>query len=126
MNPKTLIAIQRELKIFALLLFVLALTGCSTTEVTKSGTSFFEYHGFLQIIGWLVFPRLMFIFFSAMTGGFFFWAGVICIPRIMIAFWATTYYWNTNPTLCVFVIIWALVGETGEKVKTLMHLAKNY
>lgn len=106
------------MKFKLLFLVLITLTGCTTTEVAQSGEGFFETHTIAQILGWLFFPRLMFWFFSAITGNFFFWLGVLCIPRIMVAFWATSYYWETNPILCVFVWFYALCGEGTEKTST--------
>ncbi len=93
----------------------LALTGCSTGHATPYGQGFWAQHGFFTLLGWLLFPRIMFWIFSAMTGGFGFWLGVFLVPRIMVAFWATTYYWHTNPVLCLFAWLFALAGETAEK-----------
>lgn len=93
----------------------LMLTGCSTNTITAEGLDFFTNHGYLQLIGWALFPRIMFIFFSVMSGGFFFWLGVVFVPRLMVAFWATTYYWDTNPVLCVLAWMIALSGESKEK-----------
>lgn len=101
--------------LFLMMILVLTLAGCSTQVVTPSGTDFWTNHGYLQLLGWFFFPRIMFWFFSVMTGGIWFWVGVLFVPRVMIAFWATTYYWNTNPILCVFAWIYALTGEGTEK-----------
>lgn len=105
--------------IFLPLLFLFFLTGCSTSIVTPANTGFWEHHGIFQLLGWFFFPRLMFWFFSVITGGFWFWVGVLCIPRIMVAVWATTYYWDTNMFLCIGAWIYALTGEGTEKTITL-------
>lgn len=102
-------------KFLLLTLILLSLTACSTNVVSPSGTDFFTNHSFLQLLGWVFFPRLMFWFFSVITGGFWFWVGVLFVPRIMVAFWATTYYWHTNPLICVIAWIVALSGESAEK-----------
>ena len=101
--------------IFTILFSLVALTGCSTDVVSVEGQSFWTNHGVFQLLGWVFFPRIMFIFFSVMTGGLGFWLGVLFVPRIMVAFWATTYYWHTNPLLCIMAWIFALSGETKEK-----------
>ena len=82
--------------------------------------NYFENHGWawLQLVLWFLFPRLSFIFLSAMTGGFFFWLGVLIFPRIMVAYWATFYYWDTNPILCLIAWLLALGIEPFEKYKT--------
>lgn len=77
--------------------------------------SFWVDHNILHLLGWLFFPRIMFWFFSAMSGGFFFWLGVFLAPRIMVAYWATEYYWSTNPFLCIFAWFVAFTGESLEK-----------
>jgi hypothetical protein len=94
---------------------LLVLTSCATNHVTYGSTSFFEYHTFFQLLGWVLFPRMMFWFFSAIHGGFFFWAGVFFFPRIMVAIMATTYYWSSNPFICIIAWIVALSGEATEK-----------
>jgi hypothetical protein len=99
----------------ALLVTALCLTGCAPHEVNGQGQSFWAAHGVLMLFGWLCFPRITFWIFSAMTGGFFFWLGVLLIPHIMVAFWATTFYWHTNPLLCAIAWFVAFWGEGGEK-----------
>jgi hypothetical protein len=98
--------------IFTLMFF---LSGCSTDVITSKGEDFFTHHSIWQLLGWVFFPRIMFWFFSVITGGFWFWVGVFFVPRIMVAFWATTYYWNTNPIICVIAWVVALSGEGTEK-----------
>ena len=71
-------------------------------------------HPIWYLIGWILFPRIMFWFVSAITGGFGFWLGVFFCPYIMAAYWATHYYWDTNPVLCILVWIYALIGSSGE------------
>lgn len=41
--------------------------------------------------------------------------GWIFIPRIMIAFIATSLYWHTNPILCV--LAWLCIGGSGVAYK---------
>ncbi len=101
-----------------LILAMLLLTACSSEVITPKGEDFFTHHSLLQLLGWAMFPRIMFWFFSAITGGFFFWVGVLFVPHIMVAFWATTYYWDTNPVICVIAWIIALTGESAEKSAT--------
>ena len=77
---------------------------------------FFAAHTYpyWALFGWAFFPRITFLFFSAITGGLGFWLGVLFIPRLMIAFWATTYYWHTNPVLCILAWFCALSGTKAE------------
>lgn len=105
-------------KFYILSILALFLTSCSTTTVTPEGVGFWEHHGFWQVMGWLFFPRLMFWFFSVITGGFWFWVGVFFTPRIMAAWWCTVYYWETNPVLCVFAILSLFTLEYSEKTST--------
>lgn len=81
--------------------------------------NFWDNHNyaFLQLLMWVFFPRLSFWFMSVITGGFWFWVGVFFVPHIMVAFWATTMYWDTNPVLCVIAWIIAL-GGTSTETKT--------
>lgn len=78
---------------------------------------FFEVHAnpYWYLAGWLFFPRIMFWFVSAITGGFLFWLGVFFCPYIMAAYWATYYYWDTNPGLCLFAWFFAFSGSGTEK-----------
>jgi hypothetical protein len=100
-----------------ILLLPLVLAGCNT--LPNHGGSFFnqfsDNHWIFILLGWAFFPRMMFWFFSAMTGGVLFWLGVLFVPRIMVAFWATTYYWQTNPFLCMIAWFWAVPIESLEK-----------
>jgi hypothetical protein len=100
-----------------LICFSMMLTSCSTEIVTKSGQDFFVHHNLWHLLGWVVFPRMMFWFFSVMSGGLFFWIGVLFVPRVMVAFCATYYYWDTNPILCIFSWFYAIGGEGFEKSK---------
>lgn len=102
-------------KYLFLIISLFLLASCSTNTVTYGNDSFWTNHSIIQLIGWVLFPRIMFWFFSAITGGFFFWVGVFLVPRIMVAFWATTYYWDSNPILCLFTWFYAFAGEGVEK-----------
>ena len=42
------------------------------------------------------------------------WLGWIFCPHITVAILATTYYWQTNPILCIIAWIVALAGTGGE------------
>ena len=80
---------------------------------------------FLQLLLWMAFPRISFIFISLMTGGFFFWLGVIFVPRIMMAYWATYYYWDTNYILCIIAWFFVFCGESYEKKEILKIPVRN-
>ena len=51
-----------------------------------------------------------------------FWIGWVLTPRLVVAILATTFYWDTNPILCVLAWIYAFtVGgyttkETSERM----------
>ena len=77
---------------------------------------FFDAHTYpyLALFGWVFFPRITFWFFSAISGGFGFWLGVFFVPHIMVAYWATYYYWDTNPALCILAWYFAFIGSSQE------------
>lgn len=58
------------------IILALILTGCSADTVTPAGVSYWDYHPWFALLGWVFFPRIMFWFFSVISGGFFFWVGV--------------------------------------------------
>ena len=77
---------------------------------------FWEMHGIWFIIFLFFFPRLTLLFSSVISGGFFWWIGWLCTPRILVALLALR-YWETNTTLVFFTWVWALGGEGLEKYK---------
>jgi len=77
---------------------------------------FFETHGILFLICIAIFPRLT-LLVATVYGGLFWWIGLIFAPRLMVAILATTYYWDTNPILCIIAWIVAIGGESTEKKK---------
>ena len=72
-------------------------------------------HYLWALFGFACFPRITLWFFALITGGFWFWVGVFFIPHIMVAWWATVYYWDTNPILCVIAWFIALAGSNCDK-----------
>ena len=76
--------------------------------------NFWIYHGFLLLIGLTLFPRLS-ILMCNIPGGLFFWIIWIVFPRIVIAFYASILYFDTNPILVFLSWIIALSGESTEK-----------
>ena len=78
-------------------------------RTAKPGTVFFLFF----------FPRLTMlwgmIWGTIVSGGFLWWLGWVVCPRLLIAILATTYYWDTNPVLCVFAWLFAFCGESAEK-----------
>jgi len=63
---------------------------------------FWEIHGVLFLICIVFFPRLTMLFATTATFGVLHWVGWVITPRLLAAILATTYYWDTNPVLCVF------------------------
>ena len=76
--------------------------------------NFWTYHGFLLLIGLTLFPRLSLLICNIPTG-FFFWISWFIFPRLVIAFYASMYYFDTNPILVLLSWIIALSGESTEK-----------
>jgi hypothetical protein len=78
---------------------------------------YWEIHGHLwgvlYILGLACLPRITTLFFTGPFGCLG-WVGWLFVPHLLVAFWATTHYWHTNPILCVGAWIWALVGTGGE------------
>lgn len=85
---------------------------------------FWLVHGWGFLICIALFPRLTmliagtaFKFMSfASPWGILSWVGWVFVPHLVVAILATTYYWNTNPILCVFAWMAALSG-TGTEAK---------
>ena len=75
---------------------------------------FWQVHTLGFVICMCFFPRLTLLFATAI-GGPLWWLGWVFAPRLLVAILATTYYWTTNPALCVITWIWAISGETTEK-----------
>lgn len=88
--------------------------------------NYWDNHNYaiLQLLMWMAFPRISFWFMSTITGGVWFWVGVFFVPRIMVAFWATAMYWNTNPVLCGLAWLIAVAGTRGE-TKTVVDKTSN-
>lgn len=75
-------------------------------------TGFWQHHGLLFLVGITLFPRLTML--VAVPGPFSLlaWLGWAFAPHFLVAFLATSLYWQTNPVLCV--IAWAVAfGGTG-------------
>jgi hypothetical protein len=77
---------------------------------------FWAAHGWIFLVAMCFFPRLTLLFSSVVSGGLLWWLGFIFAPRLLVAILATTAYWNTNQVLVVIAWIWALSGESTEKV----------
>ncbi len=78
--------------------------------------SFWENHGILFLLGVAICPRITTLFFMATPFGFIAWVGWICCPHILVAFYATSKYWDTNPVLVTLAWLMA-IGGTGAEGK---------
>jgi hypothetical protein len=86
---------------------------------------FWQVHGWFFLIGLVVFPRLTMLiagtvwkFMSfASPWGILAWIGWVVAPSFLVAILATTFYWDTNPGLCVCAWVWALLkgGSTAHR-----------
>lgn len=77
-------------------------------------------HWFWFLACMLFFPRISMLCFGVCSGGWshivLFWFGWVLTPRLVVAILATTFYWNTNPVLCVLAWLYALtVGSATTK-----------
>jgi hypothetical protein len=75
---------------------------------------FWQVHGWLFLVCAAIFPRLTMLFAVSVPFGFLAWAGWLFFPHLTVAILATTYYWDTNPVLCVIAWLVALGGTAGE------------
>lgn len=81
---------------------------------------FWQVHGWLFLFGLVFFPRLTMLFagtvwkFALLTPpwNILAWVGWVLSPSLVVAILATTYYWNTNPILCIFAWLF-LLSKTG-------------
>lgn len=80
---------------------------------------YWEVHGLAFLFFITFFPRFTMlwgmIWGTIVSGGLLWWLGFVLAPHLLAAILATTYYWDTNPVLCVFAWIIALSGESAEK-----------
>jgi hypothetical protein len=83
---------------------------------------FFAAHGvafgLLLILGLVFIPRItmlgMLVWGTLTSGGVLWWLGYIFLPGIVVAYEATTHYWDTNPVLCVFAWFVAFTTSNTE------------
>ena len=84
--------------------------------------NFWDVHSIFFILFMFGFPRLTMLFtgiFVAWFGPLFF-VGWLLAPRLTVAILATTVYWHTNPVICVFSWMWAIGGESYEKIEIIL------
>jgi hypothetical protein len=75
---------------------------------------FWQHHGIFFLIFVTLFPRLTMLFAVTVPFGFLAWLGWLFVPHLTVAILATTYYWETNPILCIIAWFVALAGTGGE------------
>ncbi|MBI2064522.1 MAG: hypothetical protein HYT62_00515 [Candidatus Yanofskybacteria bacterium] len=81
---------------------------------------FWQVHGWWFLIFITLFPRLTMLFAVMVPFGWLAWLGWVFTPSLLVAILATTYYWNTNPVLCVFAWLFAFgkFGGTAAKASS--------
>jgi hypothetical protein len=75
---------------------------------------FFQVHTWLFLVAATFFPRLTMLFAVMVPFGPLHWLGWLFAPHLTVAILATTYYWDTNPILCIVAWFVALGGTAGE------------
>lgn len=76
--------------------------------------NFWDYHGIFFLIGITCFPRITLLFATTVTFGIWAWLGFFFAPHLLVAIYATTLYWDSNPILCVIAWFMALGGTSTE------------
>jgi hypothetical protein len=78
---------------------------------------FWQVHGLAFLLAIALFPRLTMLFAVSVPFGWLAWLGWLFVPSFLVAVLATTYYWHTNPVLCVIAWFWFFgkIGETGRR-----------
>jgi hypothetical protein len=76
--------------------------------------NYWQVHGVLFLIAATFVPRLAMLFAVSVPFGWLAWLGWLLAPHLTVAILATTFYWQTNPVLCVIAWFIALGGTAGE------------
>ena len=76
--------------------------------------NYWQVHGVLFLIAATFVPRLAMLFAVSVPFGWLAWLGWLFAPHLTVAILATTFYWQTNPVLCVIAWFVALGGTAGE------------
>ena len=84
--------------------------------------SFWDFHGALFLVCAVLFPRLTILFATGLPAimGIVGWIGWLVLPRIVVAFYATTTFGDSNPFLVAvawIVAVLALLGGGSETVR---------
>jgi hypothetical protein len=104
----------RGLAIFAVLLTFTTIFG-DLGKIQFGLVNYWNKHGVFLLIFLTIFPRLTLLFSSIPFGGFFWWMGLLFVPRVLVAILATLGYFKTNPFLVTMSWLIALGGEFFEK-----------
>ena len=75
---------------------------------------FWDVHGVGFLLAAAFFPRLAMLFAVSVPFGWLAWTGWVFAPHLTVAILATTFYWDTNPVLCVIAWLCAFAGTGGE------------
>lgn len=75
---------------------------------------FWDVHGIFFLIFVTFFPRITMLVATHVVFGPLAWIGWLFAPHITVAVLATTYYWETNPILCIIAWFVAFAGTAGE------------
>ncbi len=62
---------------------------------------FWQVHGYFFLLFMALFPRLTMLVAATVPFSFVTWIGWLLCPRITAAALATTFYWQTNPIICI-------------------------
>lgn len=76
--------------------------------------NYWDVHGILFLIAATFVPRLTMLFAVGVPFGLLHWLGWLFAPHLTVAILATTFYWDTNPVLCIISWFVALGGTAGE------------
>lgn len=81
---------------------------------------FWQVHGIWFLVFIAMFPRLTMLFAVTVPFGWLAWLGRVFTPSLLVAILATTYYWNTNPVLCViaWMVAFGKLGGTASKTSS--------
>jgi len=74
---------------------------------------FWAHHGWLFLLAISIFPRLTMLVAVTAPFGWLAWVCWLVWPSLLVAILATTYYWQTNPVLCIIAWFWCVSKAGG-------------